>query len=142
MTLLHESKPAAQRRAVGWAWLFVALIPVGFVLSVGAMFAMATWLGVDLLPDRGTAQISVAQGIFLGCASTLIALASPTIAVILAVRAERGGERSAKAARIVSTLLLALTVLAYTLTVSVFGLFGLAVVSAVLYVALRSRQPS
>lgn len=139
MTTRLAAKPVAQRRGVVWAWLCVALIPVGFAVSVGALFALATSWGVDLLPARGAAHISVVQGLLLGCTSTLIALVAPTSAVILAVRAEHARERSAKAARIVSIAFLALTLVAYTLMVSLFGFVGAAVVGAVLYYALRRR---
>lgn len=139
MTTRLAAKPVAQRRGVVWAWLCVALIPVGFAVSVGALFALATSWGVDLLPARGATHISVVQGLLLGCTSTLIALVAPTSAVILAVRAEHARERSAKAARIVSIAFLALTLVAYTLMVSLFGFVGAAVVGAVLYYALRRR---
>lgn len=137
MTILHEAKPIPKRRVVGWAWLCMALIPAGFALSLVALLAMAAWFGVDLLPDRWSAQRSVIQGLLLGCTSTLIALVAPTAAVILAGRAQRADEPSAKPAWILSIGLLTLTVLAFTLMVSLFGLVGVAVVGVVLYRALH-----
>jgi uncharacterized membrane protein YidH (DUF202 family) len=136
---LSPPTSATHRRLVAWAWTCLALVPVGLVLSVGVLFGLASLLDADLLPDRGSPQVSVPEGLLLGCSSTLVALAAPTLAVILSVRAARAEERSAKVARFISMVLLALAVLTFTMGVGTFGLFGLAVVGVVLYVGLRRR---
>jgi hypothetical protein len=137
MALREVPTSAEHRHLVAWAWTCVALVPVGLVLSVGVLFGLATLLEVDLLPDRGSPQVNVPEGLLLGCTSIVVALAAPTLAVILSVRAARAGQRSARAARVISVALLALAVLAFTMGVGTFGLSGLALVGVVLYVALR-----
>ncbi|GAA2161565.1 hypothetical protein [Pedococcus bigeumensis] len=141
MTLREVPTSAAPRHLVTWAWTCVALVPVGLALSVVTLFGLATLLGVDLLPDRGSPRVSVPEGLLLGCTSTLVALAAPTLAVVLSVRAARAGQRSARAARLVSVTLLALAVLAFAMGVGTFGLFGLVVVGVVLSLALPRHAP-
>ena len=139
MALRELPTSATHRHLVAWAWTCIALVPVGLVVSVVALFGLATLLEVDLLPDRGSPQVSAPEGLLLGCTSMLVALVAPTLAVILSVRAARAGQRSARAARVISVVLLALAVLAFTMGVGTFGLFGLAVVGVVLYLALRGH---
>jgi hypothetical protein len=141
MALDERPASAARRHLVVWAWVCVALVPVGLVLSVVTLFGLATLLGVDLLPDRGSPRVSTLEGLLLGCTATLVALSAPTVAVILSVRAARAAERSAKAAQVVSVVELAVAVLAFTIGVGLFGLFGITVVGVVLAVALRRPRP-
>jgi hypothetical protein len=132
-------RTAAHRHLVAWAWACVALAPVGLALSVVTLLGLASLLEVDLLPDRGTARVSAPAGLLLGSTSMVVALSAPTLAVVLSVRAARAGQRTARAARAISMVLLALTLSAFTIGVGTFGLFGLVVVGLVLFVALRRR---
>jgi hypothetical protein len=129
------------RQLTVWAWICVALSPVGVVLSVGVLFGLASLLGIDLLPDQGSVVVGAATGLLLGTISVLVALAAPATAVVLAVRAVRAGHRSAGAARDLAWLLLVLVALGFTFGVGTFGLLGILAVGIALSVVLRRSRP-
>jgi uncharacterized membrane protein len=110
----------------------MALVPVGLTLGI----VIAFLLGED-------------DSVFLlGLAPALVSLAAPVAAVVLAARAAQAGQRSAKAAVVVSGLLLvaalaALPTLIYTFEgfVLVIGALILAVLVLALGVAVvKSRR--
>ncbi|WP_406831295.1 hypothetical protein ABEG17_00535 [Pedococcus sp. KACC 23699] len=140
---MHETRTRSAShpsRTVRWAWVCIGLVPVGLVGSIGVLLGLASLLGVDLAPARGTAHPSLAQGLLLVAAINVVALAAPTAAVVLAVRAQRAGQGTAPAATVVATVLLVMTILAFTLLVSTAGLVGAAVVAAVLVGTLRQPR--
>ncbi len=95
MTAVQHRPPLATSRSALWAWVAVALTPVGLLLAVVAGFAWAE------APASGIATWSLGT-----VPAALLAVIAPTAAVILAIRAARAGERSGRIALAVSVLLL------------------------------------
>jgi hypothetical protein len=114
MTPSLEHRPRAGRLAV-WAWIAVALTPVGWALGIVLAFL------------SGEGEAEGVGPVALGMLGVLLFVAAPAIAVILAVRAARAGPRSGRPAVVVSGLLL-LATLVLTL---LLGRIGLVVVVAV-----------
>ena len=126
MTAVKHRPPQANSRSAQRAWVAVALTPVGLILATVAGFAWAE------APAGGVATWSLGT-----LPATLLAVTAPTAAVILAIGAARAGERSGRAAVVVSVfLLLGMFVLlgvggfflgsiiALVLVAAVLGVFG------------------
>jgi hypothetical protein len=141
MTVLEQHSAPARCRWVALAWLWMALVPLGFLLSVVVLLLVAVMLDAELMPASGSPQVSLAEALLLGAASTLVVFVAPTVAVVYAERAARGRERSAAAARVVAWGLLVLTSVLFIVTVSTFGVVGVVVVAVVLHSVLR-RGPA
>jgi hypothetical protein len=75
-----------------WAWVSVALVPVGFLLAL---------LAAVVFDASGQEGGSIGAG-----ALALMALGVPALAVLLSVRAARAGHASGRAAVVVSVVLL------------------------------------
>jgi hypothetical protein len=130
MTIVGHRPRAGSREAL-WAWIAVALVPAGLILGAVA--------GLLWGENPG------ATGGAWALPSSLLSLAAPTAAVImLAIRAARAGERSGRAAVVVSVLLLAGTCACPPIGVVSMGLgwfIPLAVMVAVLGLSeWRSRS--
>ncbi len=95
MTAVKHRPPQASNQSARRAWVAVALTPVGLILALVAGFAWAE------APAGGVATWSLGT-----VPVALLAVAAPTAAVILAIQAARAGERSGRAAVVVSVLLL------------------------------------
>ncbi len=89
----------------------MALVPVGFALSVLALFGL--W--GSMTPDNE--DLSVLQGLTLAIVTASVALVAPAIAVMLSVSSLQRGERSATAALIVAVALLGVTCLAQVMMI-------------------------
>lgn len=132
MSVLEHNLARAGARTATWAWIAVALVPVGLALGIVIAFLLGEDYPVFLL----------------GLVPALVSLAAPVAAVVLAARAAQAGQRSAKAAVVVSGLLLVaalavLPTLIYTFEgfVLVMGALILAVLVTALVVALvKSRR--
>jgi len=91
MAAVQQRRPdAAQHRSALGAWLAVALIPIGLVCSL-------------VVAVGGTGTNADALGAFL---LSLVALAAPTVAVVLGVRATRAGAPSGGTVLVVAAVLL------------------------------------
>ena len=96
MTVLERGWPRAGTRTAIWAWIAVALVPLGLVLGVVIAFLLGEGDQVFLL----------------GLVPALVSLAAPVAAIVLAARVAQAGQRSGKAAVVVSGLLLVTTLAA------------------------------
>jgi hypothetical protein len=94
--LVHRT-PHTHRPLARWAWLALALVPVGWVVALAA--------ALDADPDL-TGGTSTARGAVIG----LVALAAPTAAVILSDLVEGAGGPSGRMAVALSGILLFLTI--------------------------------
>ncbi len=132
MTALKHRRPDASKepaRSVRSAWIAVALVPAGLVVGLAAA----------LIGGEGPG--GVAGALFL----SLLSLAAPTVAVILATQAVRAGQRSAGIALVVAGLLLLVVTFVWlpllVISVGTGWFIALAVVAAVLAVfGWRSRS--
>ena len=142
MTVSQQQTHRPPKHLVGWAWLAIAVVPVGFALSVAALFSLAAAMNVELFPADDSQEATFVQGLILAVVTAVVALAAPTVATILSVKAARTGERSAKAAQVLAIGALAVACLAILLGVgSVVGAVGLLIVGLTLVVALRQHRP-
>ncbi len=132
MTAVQHRPPQAASRSARWAWVAVALTPVGWFLGVLAGFAWAEAPGAT----GGTATWSLGTVPYV-----LLGVIAPTAAVILAIRAARAGERSGRVAVAVSVLLLLGTFVVAFLDFTLGWIVALVLVVAVLAVfGWRSRH--
>ncbi len=130
MTAVQHRPPQAGSRSALWAWVAVALTPVGLFLAVLAGFAWAE------APAGGVATWSLGTVPY-----ALLGVIAPTAAVILAIRAARAGERSGRIAVAVSVLLLLGTLVWLGLDFTLGWIVALVLVVAVLAVfGWRSRH--
>lgn len=130
MTAVQHRPPPVTRRSAVWAWVAVALTPVGWFLAVLAGFAWAE------APAGGVATWSLGTVPY-----ALLGVIAPTAAVILAIRAARAGERSGRVAVAVSVLLLVGTLVLLGLDFTLGWIVALVMVVAVLAVfGWRSRH--
>ena len=130
MTAVQHRPPQAGSRSALWAWVAVALTPVGLFLAVLAGFAWAE------APAGGVATWSLGTVPY-----ALLGVIAPTAAVILAIRAARAGERSGRIAVAVSVLLLLGTLVLLGLDFTLGWIVALVLVVAVLAVfGWRSRH--
>jgi hypothetical protein len=120
VTLVKQRRSHPSGRLALWAWIAVALAPVG--CGVGVVLAFLS----------GNGQAEGIGPVAVGVLGVVLFVAGPTAAVILAVQAARAGHRSGKAAVVVSGLLLLaalglapmLGTIALVLVGAVLGLLG------------------
>ena len=110
---MTETVPANAHSGVrpyaGRAWAVLALTPVGVVAGVAVAYAVAAVIGVTLDPATGPGPNFVERLIIWSVAS-VVWLAAPFGAVLLARRPARVGSRSGIAALIVGSVILAAAV--------------------------------
>lgn len=122
-----KRRPTHADRLARWAWIAVALTPVGWVLGIVLVFL------------SGEGEAKGIGPVTLGILGILLFVAAPATAVVLAVKAARAGHRSGRIAVIVSgSLLLASLVL--TLLLGRIGLIVVAVVTVLVLVWARPRN--
>ncbi len=122
-----KRRPAHAGTLARWAWIAVALTPAGWVLGIVLAFL------------SGEGQAKGTGPVTLGLLGVLLFAAAPATAVILAVKAERAGHRSARIAEMVSGSLLVAT-LFLTLLLGRIGLIVTAVVAVLVFAGARPRS--
>ena len=122
--LKHRSAPADT--LARWAWIAMALTPVGWV--IGMVLAFLTGEGWGAGP------------VIVGLLGIFLFAAAPATAVVLAVKAARAGHRSGRIAVAVSGSLLAVAALCLPLLFGLIGLVVTAVVAVLVFVWARPRN--
>ena len=107
---MTEARPAPEtsiqkRPSAAKAWTAIALSPVGVIAGIAAAYLVAAVIGVTIDPANG-AHLTFAQNTLIYSIVTVVVLAAPVTAVVLAVRPARMGSTSARAAFGVGILLI------------------------------------
>jgi hypothetical protein len=121
-----KRQPARADWLAIWAWIAVALAPVGWVLGIVLAFL------------SGEGQAKGIGPVTVGILGVLLFVAPPATAVVLAVRAARAGHRSGKIAVVVSGLLLGVTLI-LTLVLGWIALVVIVVAAVLVVLGTRSR---
>lgn len=111
MALVAEPRTTPSSRLTRWAWVAVALTPVGWVVAA---------LGGRTLGGGGGDDGGLA-GALVSLTVNAVALAAPTVAVVLAVAALRQGEHAAPEARAVAAGLFVLSLVLVPLLITSFS---------------------
>ena len=99
-----------ERRGAAPAWWAVALTPVGVVVGIAVAYGIAAAIGATLDPANG-ATLTFAQNFLVYGIASIVWLAAPVSAVVLAARRLERSNVSAIAA--LATGVLALSVLLF-----------------------------
>ncbi len=96
MPFVEHHRPNTGHHLVRWAWIAMAMIPVGLVLATALSFVGAE--------HGGNANVVAGTGL------TLIALAPSAASIVFVLMAKGAGERSSRPVLTVSIVLSAVTI--------------------------------
>ena len=105
MAVLERRRLDRDRRSTLWAWICVALIPVGFVVGLAAYAVVALITGVEMFPADESQAPTFTEELRAVTAGLLASVVAPAAAIILGVRAARAGRRAGTIAVLVAVAL-------------------------------------